>query len=147
MNVKKMIFSVIAAATTALAVGSISAAAYTIVHDDYLYTTANVKTAEYKYVGNYANHYAKIQDTAISSTNASYNGSYKYVYYKQYGERNGSFYTICSTSEKGLKPTILTDPIPVDNYVAGRHHDTELHYTSDAQSSVKEEFSATIIKP
>lgn len=147
MNVKKMIFSVIAAATTALAVGSISAAAYTIVHDDYLYTTANVKTAEYKYVGNYANHYAKIQDTAISSTNASYNGSYKYVYYKQYGERNGSFYRIDDSKRKGTSQTILSDPLPVGNDVAGRHHDTELHYTSDEQSSVKEEFSATIIKP
>lgn len=147
MNVKKMIFSVIAAATTALAVGSISAAAYTIVHDDYLYTTANVKTAEYKYVGNYANHYAKIQDTAISSTNASYNGSYKYVYYRQYGERNGSFYQIDDSDGDGTSPTILSDPLPVGNNVAGRHHDTELHYTSDKQSSVKEEFSATIIKP
>lgn len=146
MNVKKMIFSVIAAATTALAVGSISAAAYNVVNTNDYRTTANVKTAEYKYVGNYANHYAKIQDTAISSTNASYNGSYKYVRYIQYGDSNGNLYRIYEDYATGTNSTVLTDPYPVSSEVGTRRHDTELHYTSNPSSTVKETFTAVITK-
>lgn len=147
MNIKKVVFSVIAAATTALTVGSMSAFAYTVVTTNDYRHTDNVQTEEYKYVGNFANHYAKIQDTAIASTNASYNGSYKYANYIQFGESNGNLYRIYEDEADGTSSTILTDPHPVSSEVAKRRHDTELHYTSNPSSTVKETFTAVITKP
>ena len=87
-----------------------------------------------------------IQDTAITSTNACYNGSHKYVRYIQYGKTN-DLYRIYEDEADGTRSTILTDPHPVSSEVCIRRHDTELHYTSNPSSTVKETFTAVITKP
>ena len=149
MNVKRIFASVLTAATLIATLGAITVSAYVVVDDNphRVDEDINIKTYSAKYEDDYANHYAYPQYTAVSASDASYYGSYKYVEYIQYGESSGEFYRIVTKTNNGTTQSVLTEQETVTDYVARRAHITQLHYTASTSSSIIETFRAYITKP
>lgn len=144
MNLRKTILSVMVTAAC-LSIGA-SVASAVDVTDNPLRVNKDVTTYNARYCGSYANHYAYTQYTAIGSTKAGYETSYKRVQYVQYGENQGTFYRLNCDEKTGTSKVLLTDGISIGGAVARRTHISQIHYTSSSSSSVKETFKAFITK-
>lgn len=148
MNVKRICASAITATTLIATLGTIAVSAYVVVTDNPHRKEDNVKTYSVKYVDDYANHYAYPQYTAVSASDASYYGSYKWVQYIQYAQSSCyGFYRIKTIENDGTTQSVLTESETVTDSVARRAHITQLYYTSDTNSSIIETFRAYITKP
>lgn len=128
-----------------LALGASVASAVDVTANPYR-ANKDVQTFNARYCGSYANHYAYTQYTGISATRPGYEDSYKEVQYIQYGEDNGNYYRLVTRDNVGTSSLISTDRVSVSGAVARRTHISKIHYTSNANSTVKETFKAFITK-
>lgn len=145
MNVKKFIVNgiITLSAMSAVLVSGISASAATI---NAHYSVSNFYSYAPTYYGDYSSLYCGLGYTTLTSTNSSYNGSWKWVRFSKLGQSGGSFYTIDSRENSGTSSSISTQDIGLGNEVARRVHKGQLHYTSNSGSYVVDDYDIRIDK-
>lgn len=145
MNVKKFIVNGIVAlsAMSAVLVSGISASAATI-HTHYSVT--NFYSYAPTYYGDHSYLYCGLGYTTLTATDPDYYGSYKWVRFSRLGQSGGSFYTISSSENSGTANPISTSPLTLTSEVARRVHKGQLHYTSDPNSDIVDDYDIRIDK-
>lgn len=141
MNIKKVFTNVLmgAVAATTLLSGALYASAelYMVTADVFTFSDSKYLTC--------GNHYVYPGYSIVTSTTPGYTSAYKEATYAQYGTSGGSTYYISGSSNSGTG-TVNSGSVVVTGAVWRRVHGTNIHYTSDSGSSVRESVSYLVDK-
>lgn len=146
INIKKIFvnsFIAISSLSAVLATG-LSAYAKNV---EQSFNTGNFYSYTATYYGDKSYMSCKTDGTALTASTSDYSGAYKWVRFSILGEGNSkSYYTIDSREETGNSSTVSTDPLPMSDAVVRRIHKAQLHYASNIDSSVVDNYDIRIDK-
>lgn len=145
MRLRKNIFRVIVVSLCILSISTIGLTVYAKNVNDSVLRYSDFYTYTYTSKGDYSQFIGRPNVASIAATNASYYGSWKYIFFETYGDSSGVLYRLDWDSDSGMG-NAMSASCPSDSYVVQRHYVAQLRRSASNTSSMVDGYNIDVYK-